>query len=568
MEDKLKYLSPEILIGIIQIQKEVAQAGLDLTLVMNRMVDGIQYLLKPNGTVIELVDNEFMIYQAVSGDLARGLLGMKVSKEFSLSGTATKQQQLIRCDDTDNDPRVDKETCRKLKIGSMIVAPFKTSGGTAGVLKVMSARSHSFTPETDFILTLLTDALASSLHNAEEANNRAQKSSPESLINVSLHQQKDFLNALLENLSDGVVACDAKGQLSIFNRKLREWHGLPPSNIPPEEWAQYYDLYHYDGITPLRTDEIPLFRAFAGEQVRSFGMAIAVKNQPLHFFLASGEAIYDNKKNKIGAVVVMHDVTEQKKAHNEISAFNRQLEKSVQERTEQLTEAVQARDEFLSIASHELKTPLTSLKLMAQLRMKNLEKNKAESFTLEKLKAQFHSDDKQLNRLDRLIDDMLDITRINSGKLSIHQEVFSLSEVTREVVKRFQDHSEINRNLLSVESTSEVSGFWDKFRIEQVLSNLISNALKYGENKPIKLTVSEDSQEARLVVRDHGPGIKKEDHRRIFSRFERANNDEIVAGLGLGLYIVQEIVHQHRGTVFVESEPHQGSSFIVKLPLK
>lgn len=153
---------------------------------------------------------------------------------------------------------------------------------------------------------------------------------------IVLTRETEFSRCLLESMADGVVACDADGMLTLFNRSARTWHGLAPLRLPPCEWARHYDLFRPDGITPLPTDEIPLARAFRGEIVRDAGMAIKAKEQPIRFILANGSVILDEAGQKLGAVVIMRDVTEFRRLELELRKANEELEKRVDERTDEL----------------------------------------------------------------------------------------------------------------------------------------------------------------------------------------------------------------------------------------
>lgn len=164
------------------------------------------------------------------------------------------------------------------------------------------------------------------------------------LAEQALTMEKEFSHSLLESMADGVVACDADGVLTLFNQTARKWHGLDPLRLPPEEWAQHYDLFRADGITPLPTDEIPLARAFSGEIVRDAGMAIKAKGEPIRFIRANGNLIQDEAGQKLGAVVIMHDVTEFRRLESELRKANEELEQRVEERTE----AVRLRERMLN----------------------------------------------------------------------------------------------------------------------------------------------------------------------------------------------------------------------------
>ncbi|HXH76772.1 MAG TPA: PAS domain S-box protein [Bacteriovoracaceae bacterium] len=231
-------------------------------------------------------------------------------------------------------------------------------------------------------------------------------------------------------------------------------------------------------------------------------------------------------------------------------------------------ESVKMRDDFMSIASHELKTPLTSLKLQSQMRTRKLKKDDLSSFNKENLSKMFEGDSRQIERLARLIDDMLDISRINTGKLAIQPESFDLCNLVKDVTERYSSQIQDYGSTLRLECVSGVNGNWDKFRLEQVATNLLTNALRYGQGKPIAINVFTASDKAVLSVSDEGIGIAKENQKRIFDRFERAVSASEISGLGLGLFIVKQIVEMHQGSIEVVSELGKGSKFIVTLPLR
>lgn len=232
---------------------------------------------------------------------------------------------------------------------------------------------------------------------------------------------------------------------------------------------------------------------------------------------------------------------------------------------EALQESVRARDEFLSIASHELKTPLTSLKLQSQVMIKSINKNIIPSE--EKVMLMASQTDKQIKRLDRLIDDMLDVSRIRSGKLAIMRETFDLYELVNEITDRMRAHFP-DIYFPDYSADKKLLVHWDKMRIEQVIVNLYTNAIRYGKKNPITVRVGHENDNVLIRVIDQGIGIEESVQEKIFSRFERAVNANEISGLGLGLFISRQIVLAHNGTIRVESEPGKGSTFIVDLPIE
>lgn len=234
---------------------------------------------------------------------------------------------------------------------------------------------------------------------------------------------------------------------------------------------------------------------------------------------------------------------------------------------EEMREALKARDEFLSIASHELKTPLTTLKIQAQLQQRLLKKEDARAYTRDNIETLVYQIDKQVSRLDRLVDDMLDVSRIQTGRLKIEREQFNLCEVAKEVINRIGNQFEALSAPIPVLKTSDdTTGVWDRLRIEQVLINLLTNALKYGNKNPVTVSIEDKGETICLSVKDQGIGIAEHDMERIFDRFERSVDSNDVSGLGLGLFITKQIVLAHGGNISLQSELGKGTTFIVELP--
>ena len=227
-------------------------------------------------------------------------------------------------------------------------------------------------------------------------------------------------------------------------------------------------------------------------------------------------------------------------------------------------EAVRLRDEFLSVASHELNTPIAALTLSIRGMQDALAGEQASAHELEGL---LRLADRQCRRLRRLIGDLLDITRLERGLLRLEATEMDLAALVREAGASMATPLERSGCTLSVEAPEPVSGRWDPLRLEQVVINLLSNAAKFGAGHPIEVCVERSGQLARLSVRDHGIGIESGVRSRIFTRFARAASPEHYGGLGLGLYISRQLVQAHGGTIAVQSEPGKGATFVVTLPV-
>jgi NO-binding membrane sensor protein with MHYT domain/anti-sigma regulatory factor (Ser/Thr protein kinase) len=230
-------------------------------------------------------------------------------------------------------------------------------------------------------------------------------------------------------------------------------------------------------------------------------------------------------------------------------------------------EAIRIRDEFLSIASHELNTPLTPLQLHLQRLEAALASADGGAVPAPLVSSAVAVALRQTARMKRLVSELLDISRIRLGRLALERDGVDLEAVARRAVARLGFELEQSGSRCEVQARGALVGHWDGARLEQVVASLLANAVKYGQGRPIDVTLTGEGGVAQLAVRDRGMGIPPEDRQRIFERFERAASRNF-GGLGLGLYIVRQIVEAHGGSIHVESALGEGSTFTVLLPLE
>ncbi len=232
----------------------------------------------------------------------------------------------------------------------------------------------------------------------------------------------------------------------------------------------------------------------------------------------------------------------------------------------ELRQAVSARDEFLSIASHELKTPLTALQLQIQSLARTVERRPQESHLNGRFAQNVNAARRQTERMANMVDLLLDVSRIAEGKLSFEYEELDLTSLVKELIARSKDSLDQAGCAVEFRAEGAVVGRWDRLRLEQVITNLLSNAGKYGAGKPIEVSVEGSGATASVTVIDHGIGISSENQARIFERFERAVSPRHYGGLGLGLWISRQIATALGGSIRVDSVPGQGATFVVDLP--
>jgi signal transduction histidine kinase len=250
-------------------------------------------------------------------------------------------------------------------------------------------------------------------------------------------------------------------------------------------------------------------------------------------------------------------------AKEELHRLNADLERRVLERTAALEHAVRSRDEFLSVASHELKTPITSLQLYVQGMVRAQLKG---ALTAEQLNARLNRVQVQCGRLEKLINNLLDVSRADARAPVLQRESFDMSELVADTTERFAEELARVGCQVTVEAREPIVGCWDRMRLEQAVTNLLQNAVRYAPGSPVHVRIQSEGPWVRIVVRDGGPGISEKDHARIFERFAQAGSEQFVGGFGLGLWIVKQVVEAHGGSVTLVSRPGAGATFTLMLP--
>jgi signal transduction histidine kinase len=233
---------------------------------------------------------------------------------------------------------------------------------------------------------------------------------------------------------------------------------------------------------------------------------------------------------------------------------------------EEVQRAVQLRDDFISIASHELKTPLTTLQLQVGAIQRGFERDLVAQ-TPDKVAGKLALLDRQVDRLGTLVNALLDVSRATAGRLQLNLETVDVAPLVRDVAARLQPDLASARCTLSLQLDDHLVGEFDRLRVDQIVTNFIVNAIKYGAGKPIELEARRRGDQLAIAVTDHGIGLAEEDHERVFDRFARAVAAEHFAGLGLGLWIVRVYVEAMGGQVRVQSRLGEGATFTATLPL-
>ncbi|MBC7539899.1 MAG: PAS domain S-box protein [Bacteriovorax sp.] len=372
-------------------------------------------------------------------------------------------------------------------------------------------------------------------------------------IEAELSESQYHFKRLADSIPHIIWTSKADGQLDFYNARYYEFTGVEQSNgeleqswealIHPDDYKRTIEIWNKSlaSGTPYQI-EYRFKDRFTGGHRWFLGLALPVKDY-------TGEII-----KWFGSCT---DIDDQK-----------HLAEKIETQKEDLQNALIARDEFLSIASHELKTPLTSLKLHSQIFKKGVDKGIPDAYSAKRIDSLAEQVEKQVSKLNRLVDDMLDISRIRTGKLTLQPQNFDLNELINEVFEILNGQFTSSNYLEPIfkKDVESISVFWDRIRIEQVLINLLTNAIRYGNGKQIHLTLTTTDNKVFLNLKDNGIGIAKENLDKIFYRFEKIKNPNEVSGLGLGLFISKQIVDAHAGKLWVESELGVGSEFKIEMP--
>jgi PAS domain S-box-containing protein len=357
---------------------------------------------------------------------------------------------------------------------------------------------------------------------------------------------------LVESARDyAIFGLDTEGRVTSWNPGAERIKGYTPEEILGQHFRVLFPPALRERKHPEHEMEQALVKGvFHSEEPR------LRKDGTLFEAEVTLRVLRDDRGRPRGFVKVTRDITERKRAELE-------RERLVAE----LQGALRSRDEFLSVVAHELRTPLTPLHLKLQSLRREAQAAIDHHLPCKRVLGDLDSAERQVRKLATLISDLLDASSARQGQLGLVLAEVDLSALVMEVAAAFGPQSDSAGCEVRVSADHPLCGQWDRLRVEQVVTNLLSNALKYGAGKPVHLTTERDGAWAKLTVRDEGIGIDAEHLPRIFGRFERAVSGRHYGGLGLGLYITHQIVQALGGTLQVESELGQGARFEVRLPL-
>lgn len=535
--------NPAKLSAILAIQQEIAEAPLDPEVLMNLIVERTRALTGADGAVIEVVEGDSLSYHCVSGIVAP-FRGLRLAVGNSLSGLALTGKGLLRCDDAETDPRVDQETRRKTGVRSMLVMPLCHSGNCHSVLKVLSTRTHAFATEDELALQMLAGLLGAAMQHAQDYQTLQR-------ITIEHERARRFLEALMEQAAEGIVACDAEGRLMLFSEGTRQFHGRDLAPLLPDDWASHYRLHQPDGCTLMRKEEVPLYRAFCGESFRDVEMVIHTPDGQQRTVITQGQPIHGPEGEKLGALVLMHDITEIRQAEQELRLANVAL----RQREADLTALNQSLESFSYSVSHDLRAPLRSLDGFARI----LEEDYGDSLDAEGKKHLLRIRSAS-QHMAALIDALLELSRLDRHQLQIQKT--DLGQISREISQRLHQ-SDPGREVV-FDIPEKLPAEADPGLLERVLENLIGNAWKFSAGKcPARISIGSEQHGEEIVyfVRDNGAGFDMNYAHKLFQVFQRLHSTKEFEGIGIGLNIVKRSIERHGGRIWAEGKSDEGATF-------
>lgn len=460
--------------------------------------------------------------------------------------------------------------------GAVASVPLLIAGTVRGMLMVGLRHTKSWSERDQALARAVGRGLNLALERADSLGQLGERSRELERLNLDLSRERSFLSTVLENLSEGVVACDELGRLTLFNNATRTFHGLDASPLLPGEWAGHYDLYEGDGVTPMATERVPLYRALQGERLREVEMVIRprggqtegaqttgaqvtgaqVTGTQARQLLASGQPMFTPGGQPLGAVMTMRDVTARNTAKQRLQVTVEQLQRSNAE----LSAANEELEAFAYSASHDLRTPVRHVQSFSELARRSL--SGAPNEGAERYLGYV---EQAAQRMSSLIDALLSLSR--SSRQELTPAPVDLELLLRRARRDMQ--SELAGREVQWQTSALPVVVGDQALLQQVMNNLLANAVKFSrirQQAVIEVWSEEDAAAWTVFVRDNGAGFDPRYRERLFGVFQRLHTEREFEGTGAGLATVRRIVLRHGGNVSASSVPGEGATFGFTLP--
>lgn len=521
----MRNLTFEDLTQIIELQQAVGTSNATLNELMHVICDRTMSLTHAAGSVVEMAEGDEMVYTACSGTLAKSL-GLRLKQASSLSGLSVAKAEVLHCEDSETDSRVDREATRKVGARSMICVPLLSQQKAIGVLKVVDPTANKFSPRDVTVLRLIANLLSATIAQAK--------------VHQQVIDSEVRFRTLVEGASDGIII-SKDGICQEGNASFTKMFGYTSDDI--------HNMNVFDLVVPSQ-------REGAREKVRAgFGKAYEAtglrKDGSTFEIEVQGKSLIINGEEI--RMTTIRDISEKKL-----------VEQALKESEKKSREATKAKSEFLANMSHEIRTPLNGILGMTGLLMDTeltpQQRNYAEIIR--------NSGDSLLS----IVNDILDFSKIEAKKLTLERISFELRPAIEDI-KNILGFSISQKNLefnLAIDKNAPQYVFGDPTRLRQILMNLVGNAVKFTHKGSITIKVSAKDSNIRFNVIDTGIGIPADALTGMFQAFAQVDSSTTrkYGGTGLGLSICRELVLAMKGEIGVSSEENKGSTFWFEIPLE
>ena len=461
--------------------------------------------------------------RAIKGYEADEIIGQHISRFYTPEDvTARRPERLLRV--ATEEGRVEDEGWRVRKDGTRFWA--------------------------DVVITAVRDAAGATIGYSKVIRDLTERRAAEQRVRLS----EERLRLMISSVQDyAIVMLDEHGVVATWNAGAQRINGYATDEIVGRHFSVFYPAIDVARGTPERQ----LWQARSHGRVEDEGERVR-KDGSTFFANVVVSAIRDDSGQLVGFTAVTRDLSERQKMEGALVRIAVERERAEAE--------IKERDIFLSVAAHEFRTPITAFQLKLQGISKLVEAQLGATDVGETVGQRLKEALRQAERLNELVERLLDVSRIANRSLDMTPEVVDLAALVAIVVEDQQENARQAATEVRLHTSGDCVGRWDRRRMEQVVVNLVSNALKYGKGTPVEVRVEGDRDEVRVTVTDHGIGIPIDDQERIFHPFERAVRMHSFPGLGLGLYVARRIVEAHVGTLTVASEPASGTTFTMVVP--
>ncbi len=594
----------ETLLGAQRKVFEILIRGGNLEDALNELLSPIEELVDGMLGSILLLDKEgkkFTKGAAINLPDAymEGILNEPIGPEAGSCGTAAFKKELVIVSDIENDPlwKNYKELALSFDLRASWSCPILSREGK--VLGTFALYFRKIREPTDYELQIVKDVTAAAALSIEHINMLHQQ---ESLLKKEkrfrqdlelLAQARKFLaNSLeyekvLKNIPELIVSHFADWSYITLSDENGALRALTAAATPEcREFLRIFEHCKTDLTSPhglplaLREGRSILYSHLTDEDFITEGEAwpklgikdpefvCVIRNLGLKSYMAIPMIV---RGEYLGGLVVASSKEGRHYDGSDLALMNEignscaiAIDNTMLYRDAQ--QSIQNREDFISVASHELRTPLTSLQMRVDLLARLMDKNVLSEELAAKVKPIISEIQPDIRKFSKLIETLLDISKLRAKKLHLNLQQMNISNVVQEEVNRLKQDFDLHQSPLRVYIQENLFGMCDQIRLQQVVSNLLGNALKFGNKRPVEFEMLGNKDHITITVKDYGMGVSSEDQLRIFKPFERAVSDKNFGGLGLGLYIAQQIIEGHGGTILVESTLGEGSSFIVELP--